>query len=68
MFGRKYSTCYSMYPGVGKITDEMIAAYVKKHTHWWDRLDYHKISDASQMAFLLLIGAAEEPKEKEWYF
>ena len=46
MLKRKYSTGYVDYPGVGRITDEMIAKYVRKHTHWWDRLDYHKVSDA----------------------
>ncbi len=68
MFGRKYSTGYADYPGVGKITDEMVAKYVRLHTHWWDRLDYHKISDASQMAFLILAGIAEKPKKKRWFF
>ena len=63
----KYSEAYSEYPGVGKITDKQIAEFVRQHTHWWDRLDYHKVSDASQMAFLMLAGVVETPKEK-WYF
>ncbi|MGN1368076.1 MAG: hypothetical protein ACI4WX_04345 [Aristaeellaceae bacterium] len=68
MLKRKYSTGYADYPGVGRITDEMIAKYVRLHTHWWDRLDYHKVSDASQMAFLILCGAVKKPKKKRWYF
>lgn len=68
MLKRKYSTGYMVYPGVGKVTDEMIAEYVHQHTHWWDRLDYHKISDASQIAALILCGLVSEPKQKRWFF
>lgn len=68
MFHRKYSTMSSDFSDGIKVTDEDIAKYVKKHTHWWDRLDYHKVSDASQMAFLILSKTVEEPKKKRWFF
>lgn len=64
---KKYSDSYVDYLGVGKITDKQIAEFVRQHTHWWDRLDYHKVSDASQMAFHMLAGVVETPKGK-WYF
>lgn len=48
MFKKRYSDRYADCPGVGKITDEMVAKYVRNHTHWWDRLDYRKIIDAAQ--------------------
>lgn len=67
-FKDRYSTGWADYPGVGKVTDKMIADYVRRHTHWWDRLDYHKVSDASQTAFLMLVGSVEVPKKKRWFF
>ena len=36
---REYSKNDIDYPGVGIITDEMVAKLVRKHTHWWQRLD-----------------------------
>lgn len=69
MFGKsRYSTGYADYPGVGRITDGMIAKFIRQHTHWWDRLDYHKISDASQLAFLMLAKVVKMPTKKKWYF
>lgn len=67
-FKRKYSEGYIDYPGVGIITDEDVAKMVKDHTHWWDRLDYHKVSDASILATAYLMKVVEEPKEKKWFF
>ena len=68
LFKKRYSDGYADYPGVGKITDEMVAKYVRNHTHWWDRLDYHKISDATITAFGMLAGYIEKPKKKRWFF
>ncbi len=68
LFKKRYSDGYADYPGVGKITDEMVAKYVRNHTHWWDRLDYHKISDATIAAFGMLAGYIEKPKKKRWFF
>lgn len=68
LFKKRYSDGYADYPGVGKITDEMVAKYVRNHTHWWNRLDYHKISDASIAAFGMLAGYIEKPKKKRWFF
>ena len=65
---KRYSDCWCDYPGVGKIYDTDIAAFVRKHTHWWDRLDYHKICDCAQMTFDMLAGVIPMPKKKNWYF
>lgn len=71
---KKYSEGYIDYPGVGIITDEDVAKMVKDHTHWWDRLDYHKVSDASILAtgILMKVITPEEAvgkpqKGKKWY-
>lgn len=66
--GERYSQMWSDYPGVGKIYDTDIAAFVKKHTHWWDRLDYHKMCDCAHMAFDLLAGVVPMPEKGKWYF
>ena len=65
---KRYSDCWADYPGVCKIYDADIAKFVKKHTHWWDRLDYHKMCDCAQMAFDMLAGVIEQPKKKNWKF
>ena len=63
----KYSENCIDYPGVGIITDEQVAKLVREHTHWWDRLDYHKMTDAALLAQLMLMGIVPQPK-KRWYF
>lgn len=68
MAKRRYSDGWADYPGVGKITDRQVAAFVKKHTHWWDRLDYHFMCDCAQAAFGMLAKYIEEPKKKNWKF
>lgn len=68
LFKKRYSDRYADCPGVGKITDEMVAKYVRNHTHWWDRLDYRKIIDATITAFGMLAGYIEKPKKKRWFF
>lgn len=68
LFKKRYSDGYAEYPGVGKITDEAVAKFAKDHLHWWDRLDYHKVSDATLMAFCMLTGCVEKPKQKRWFF
>ena len=68
---RKYSENNIDYSGVGIITDEQVAKYVKEHTHWWERLDYHRVSDCTIAAQLILIGVIGEeefPKRDRWYF
>ena len=49
-------------------TDMDVAKYIKQHTHWWDRLDYHFVADCTQEAFLILSGHIYAPLEKRWYF
>lgn len=68
LFKKRYSDGYADFPGVGRITAEMVAKYVRNHTHWWDRLDCHKISDATITAFGMLAGYIEKPKKKRWFF
>ena len=68
MFNRKYSTGSCTFENGLTITDEQIAKFVRQHTHWWDRLDYHKMCDAAQTAFNILAGCVEEPEKKRWYF
>lgn len=72
MFGKKkksrYSEGWADYPGVGRIYDADVAKFVKKHTHWWDRLDYHKMCDCAQLAFGMLADCIEKPKKKNWKF
>lgn len=68
MFNRKYSNGSCDFGNGVVITDEQIAKFVRQHTHWWDRLDYHKICDAAQLAFNILAGDVEPPKKKHWYF
>lgn len=71
---KTYNNCKARYSD-GKttfadglvVTDHEVAAFVKKHSHWWDRLDYHKMCDAASEAFCMLCGATEIPKGK-WYF
>ena len=68
---RKYSECNIDYPGVGIITDEQVAKLVKEHTHWWERFDWHRVSDCALSAQLILmgvIGKEELPDREKWYF
>ncbi len=64
----KYSTNWIDYPGVGKITDGMVAELVRKHTHWWQRLNYHRMTDAGLEAQLMLMKVIKMPKKKKWFF
>lgn len=64
----RYSTGWADYPGAGRIYDTDVAKYVRKHTHWWDRLDYHKMCDCAQLAFGILAGYIEKPKKKNFKF
>ena len=64
----RYSTGWADYPGVGRIYDTDVAKYVRRHTHWWDRLDYHKMCDCAQLAFGILAGYIEKPKKKNFEF
>ena len=66
MFKRKYSEGWIDYPGVERFTDGDVAKLIKDHTHWWDRLDYHKVSDCSIAAQLILMKVVEPPKKKKW--
>lgn len=49
------------------ITDEDVAKFVREHTHWYDRLNWHKMSDAGLEAQLFLMGVIKEPLKKRWY-
>ena len=64
---KKYSDNYIDYPGVGIITDEDVAKFVKQHTRFFDRFNYHKMSDAALEAQLFLMGVIKPPKKKRWY-
>lgn len=66
--GRRYSSSWADAPRTGKVTDAMIANYVKKHTHWWDRLDTHFVSDCVMQAYDILFGYVRPPKKGKWYF
>lgn len=64
----KYSENYVVYPDVGIITDEMVAKLVREHTHWWQRLNYHHMTDAGLEAQLVLMKIIEMPQDRKWYF
>lgn len=68
LFKRNYSTGYCKFDNGVVVTDEQIAKFVRQHTHWWDRLDYHMVCDCAQIAFDILAGHTEAPKSKHWYF
>lgn len=63
------------YPGVGLITDKEVAAYARKHLHWYDRFDVRKTVEAGLMSQCILMGVIT-PEEvdlnnalnKKWYF
>lgn len=65
--GEKYATSYTNQPRTGIVTDADIYAFVKKHTHWWDRLDAHFVSDCVLAATDILWGYVVCPAGK-WYF
>lgn len=71
---KEYSKNDIDYPGVGIITDEMVAKLVRKHTHWWQRLDYHRMTDAALEAQMILMKVIEPSechtikKNGMWYF
>jgi len=71
MFGRKYSESEAIFAGGRVIHDSDIARFVKKHTTWFQRLDYHFVSDCATMAFTILSGAVDMSalaKKKNWKF
>lgn len=69
MFNKKeYSDGNIDYPGVGIISDNDVANFVKEHTHWWERLDAHWVSDCAINAMYMLMEVVEKPKKKKWYF
>lgn len=57
---RKYSDNWIDYPGKGRITDEDIWKYVKKHSNVLSRLDPHRMADAAIETQLILMGVIEE--------
>lgn len=57
-----------IYPGVGTITDEEVANFVKEHTHWWDRLDPEFMTRATLLSQNMLMGVCKEPSKKDWKF
>lgn len=65
--GDKYATSYTKQPRTGMVTDADIYAFVKKHTHWWDRFDLHFVSDCVLAAQDILWGYVVCPVGK-WYF
>ena len=65
---KPYSKGEIDYPEVGIITDEETAKFVKEHTHWWERLNYHRISDYTIAAQLLLMKIYDAPKKEKWFF
>lgn len=50
------------------VSDKDVAKYLRQHTHWWDRLDYHFIADCAHEVFLILSGHCAAPLEKNWKF
>lgn len=71
MFGRKYSENGAKFGDGRVITDKQIAKFVKDHTTWLQRLDYHFVSDCATMAFTILSGAIDMRKlnrKKNWKF
>lgn len=56
--GKRYSDMACTFQNGKVVSDQQVYDYVKKHTHWWDRLDPHKISDAALLAFDILSGSA----------
>lgn len=71
---KPYSDNCIDYPGVGIITDEDVAKFVKEHTHWWTRLNYHRMTDAALDAQLMLMKVVEPSeahtirKNGKWFF
>ena len=58
---------YSWDDGL-RFTDSDILAFIKLHTHWWQRLNPHRMVIYSQMAFEFLADNIELPSEKKWFF
>lgn len=50
------------------LRDLEIAQFVKQHSHWWDRLNYHKMCDACTYATGIMSGELEAPDKKNWTF
>lgn len=66
----EHSYCKSWASGLrtGEVSDEDIYKYVKKHTHWWNRIDTHFVSDCALMAMDILFGYVKPPKKGKWFF
>lgn len=41
----KYSDGYGNRLGIGNVTEQQIAEYIRQNTDKWDRLGYYKASD-----------------------
>ena len=66
----RYSDNQIDYPGVGIITDEQVASFVKEHSHWWERLNYHRMCDYALLAQTILMGVItkeELPTKEKWF-
>lgn len=56
------------YPGVGKITDRAVYEHMKKHTHWFDRLNPRLVCHYSLASQLHLMKVLEDPKDPNWKY
>lgn len=56
------------YPGKGKITNYDVWKHVKKHTHWYDRLNPRFITHCAIESQNHLFGVYEEPKNPNWKY
>jgi len=56
------------YPGVGKITNYDVWKHVKKHTHWYDRLNPRFIVHCAIESQNHLFGVYDEPKDAKWKY
>lgn len=66
--GKRYSDMTCTFQNGKVVSDQQVYDYVKKHTHWWDRLDPHKMSDAALLAFDILSGDVKVMNEDKFMF
>ena len=66
--GKRYSDMVCTFQNGKVVSDQQVYDYVKKHTHWWDRLDPHKMSDAALLAFDILSGDVKVMNEDKFMF
>lgn len=64
----RYSDGFCTFQDGLKVTDKQVAKYVKDHTTFWQRLDYHLMCDYAALAFNILCKAVDPPKKKNWKF